>query len=55
MVRKALEINRLKTLNETDKTFKDNGNYVIGNRWKPYFWNIGNHQTVVLTLKFALV
>ena len=54
-VRKALEINRLKTLNETDKTFKDNGNYVIGNRWKPYFWNIGNHQTVVLTLKFALV
>ena len=34
-VREALEINRLKTLNETDKTFKvlnrDNGDYVTTN------------------------
>ena len=38
-VREALEINRLKTLNETDKTFKvlnrDNGDYVTTNSWKP--------------------
>ena len=34
-VREALEINRLKTLNETDKTFKvlnrDNGDYFTTN------------------------
>ena len=38
-VREALEINRLTTLNETDKTFKvlnrDNGDYVTTNSWKP--------------------
>ena len=43
----ALEINRLKTLNETDKTFKvlnrDNGDYVTMNSWKPLFRKIGNH------------
>ena len=37
----ALEINRPKTLNETDKTFKvlnrDNDDYVTTNRWKPLF------------------
>ena len=36
---KALEINRLKTLNEVDKTFKvlnrDNGDYITTNSWKP--------------------
>ena len=46
-VREALEINRLKTLNETDKTFKvlnrDNGGYVTTNNWKPLFWKIENH------------
>ena len=46
-VREALEINRLKTLNETDKTFKvlnrDNGGYVTTNSWKPLFWKIENH------------
>ena len=46
-VREALEINILKTLKETDKTFKvlnrDNGDYVTTNSWKPLFWKIGNH------------
>ena len=49
-VREALEINRLKTLNETDKTFKvlnrDNGGYVTTNSWKPLFWKIENHKTI---------
>ena len=46
-VREALEINRLKTLNETDKAFKglnrDNGDYVTTNSRKPLFRKIGNH------------
>ena len=46
-VREVLEINRLKTLNETDKTFKvlnrDNGDYVTTNSWKPLFQKIKNH------------
>ena len=46
-VHEALEINRLKTLNETDKAFKvlnrDNGDYVTTNSWKPLFRKIGNH------------
>ena len=46
-VRAAIEINRLKILNETDKTFKvlnrDNGDYVTTNSWKPLFRKIGNH------------
>ena len=46
-VREALEMNRRKTLNETDKTFKvlnrDNGGYVTTNNWKPLFRKIGNH------------
>ena len=50
-VREALEINRLKTLQETDKTFKvlnrDNG-YKVTTK-------IGNHETVILTLDFMLV
>ena len=45
-VREALEKNRLKTLNETDKTFKvpnrDNGDYFTTNSWKPLFRKIGN-------------
>ena len=43
----ALQITRLKTLNETDKTFKilnrDNGDYVTTNSWKPLFRKIGNY------------
>ena len=58
-VREALEINRLKTLKETDKTFKvlnrDNGDYVTTNSWKPVFRKIRNHETVILTLDFTLV
>ena len=46
-VDEALEINRPKTLNETDKTFKvinrDNDDYLTMNRWKPLFRKIGNH------------
>ena len=58
-VREALEINRLKTLNETDKMFevlnRDNGEYVTTNSWKPLFRKIGNHLTVILTLDLTLV
>ena len=46
-VREAVEINRLKILNETNKTFKalnrGNGDYVTTNSWRPLFWKIGNH------------
>ena len=39
--REALEINKLKTNNEKDKTFtvlnRDNGDYVTTNPWKPLF------------------
>ena len=46
-VREALQINRLKTLNETGKPFKvlnkDNGDYATTNSWKPLFRKIGNH------------
>ena len=42
----ALEINRLKTVNETDKMFqiqnRDKGDYVTTNNWKPLFQKIGN-------------
>ena len=45
--REAPDINRLKTLKETDKTFKvlnrGNNDYVTTNRWKPLFQKIGNH------------
>ena len=45
--REAPDINRLKTLKETDKTFKvlnrGNNDYVTTNRWKPLFRKIGNH------------
>ena len=58
-VRKALEINRQKILNETDKMFKvlkrGNGDYVTTNSWKTLFGKIGNHYSVILTLNFALV
>ena len=42
----ALEIDRLKISNETDKTFKllnrGNGDYVTENSWRPLFPKIGN-------------
>ena len=46
-IREALEINKLKTINEKDKTFtvlnRDNGDYVTTNSWKPLFMKMGNH------------
>ena len=46
-VREALELNRLKTLNETDKTFnvlnRDSGDYITTDSWKPLFQKIENH------------
>ena len=46
-IREALEINKLKTINEKDKTFtvlnRDNGDYVTKNSWKPLFMKMGNH------------
>ena len=58
-VREATEINRLKLLNETDKTFKvlnrHNGNYVTTNSRKSLFRKIENYSTVILTLDYALV
>ena len=46
-VHEALEINRLKTLNKTDRTFKvlnrDNGDHVTTNSWKPLFRKIGDY------------
>ena len=45
----ARETNRLKILNETDKTFKvlnrENGDYITMNSWKPLFQKIGNDET----------
>ena len=49
-IREALEINKLRTINEKDKTFtvlnRDNGDYGMTNSWKPLFMKIGNHETV---------
>ena len=49
-IREALEINNLKTIHEKDKTFtvlnRDNGDYVMGNSWKPLFMKMGNHESV---------
>ena len=43
----ALKINRLKTINEKDKTFtvlnRDNGDYITTNSWKPLFMKMGKH------------
>ena len=58
-IREALEMNRLKTLNETDKTFKvlnrDNDDYVTTNSWKSLFQSKGNHLTIVFMFNFTLV
>ena len=46
-IHEALEINKLKTTNEKDKTFtvlnRDNGDYVTTNSWIPLFMKMGNH------------
>ena len=45
-IREALEINKLKTINEKGKTFtvlnRDNSDYVMINSWKPLFMKMGN-------------
>ena len=46
-IHEAFEINKLKTINEKDKTFtvlnRNNGDYVTTNFWKPVFMKMGNH------------
>ena len=46
-IREALEINKLRTINEKDKTFtvlnRNNGDYVTANSWNPLFMKMGNH------------
>ena len=43
----ALQINKLKTINEKDKSFtvlnRDNGDYLKTNSWKPLFMKMENH------------
>ena len=58
-IREALEINRLKTLNKTDKTIKvlnrDDSGFITMNSRKSLFQKVGKHQIVILMLDFALV
>ena len=43
-VLEALEINKVGTINEKDRTFKVlNRDYVTINTWKTLFINMGNH------------
>ena len=46
-IREVLEINKLKTINEKDKTFTvlntDNGDYVTTKSWKHLFMKMENH------------
>ena len=46
-IREALEIKKLKAINEKNKTFtvlnRDNGDYFTTNPWKPLFMKMGNH------------
>ena len=46
-IHEALEINKLKTINEKDKAFtvlnRDNGDYITMNSWKSLFMKMGNH------------
>ena len=43
----ALEINKLKTINEKDKSFtvlnRDNGDYITTNSWKVLIMKMGDH------------
>ena len=49
-IREALEINKLRTINEKDETLtvlnRDNGDYVTMNSWKLLFMKMGNHYIV---------
>ena len=46
-IREVLEIKKLGTINDKDKTFtvldRDNGDYVTMNSWKPLFMKMRNH------------
>ena len=46
-IREALEINKLRTINEKEKTFtvlnRDNGDCITTNSWEPLFMKTGNH------------
>ena len=46
-IREALEIDRVKAVNEKDKTFtvlnRDKCDYATTNSWKPLFMKKGNH------------
>ena len=46
-IHEVLEINKLKTITEKDKTFtvlnRDNGDYITTNSWKALFMKMGNH------------
>ena len=46
-IREALEIYKLRTINEKDKTFtpwnRDNGDYLMKNSWKLLFVKMENH------------
>ena len=46
-IREVFEINKLKTINKKDKTFKvlnrENGDYFMMNSWKPLYMKMGNH------------
>ena len=46
-IREALEINKLKTVNEKDKTFtvlnRDKGDYATTSAWLPLLMGMGNH------------
>ena len=63
--RKALKINKLRTINEMDKNFKNlnrgNGDYVTKSSWKPLLMLMGNHQTapydvnIIVTFQFENV
>ena len=48
-IRKALETNKLKTINKEDKTFtvlnRENDDYFPTNSCKPFFMKMRNHET----------
>ena len=49
-IREVLEINKLKTINEKDRTFtvlnRDKGDYVTTNSWETLFMKMVNHLSV---------
>ena len=50
-IREARKINKLRTINEKDKTLtvlnRENGESVTANSWKPLFMKMGNHETLL--------